>query len=177
MDGGIPALRLLNRMKKLYLMRHAKSSWEEPGVPDFSRPLVSKGVRKTGRIIGYLTDHGVTADLILSSPAVRALETARLVAAGIGYPAGRIRTERVIYGGNAEHILDLIFTVPDEVESLILFGHNPVITDLANFFLRPGIDDMPTSCMVGLSFEAKSWTEIPSASSATDFIIYPKILK
>jgi len=94
-------------MKLLYFIRHAKSSWEDPELTDLERPLLKRGVDKTRQMIRYLNKHKVTADLILSSPAVRALETARLVAGGIGYPPDRIRIEKAIYYGPAESILDL----------------------------------------------------------------------
>ena len=73
-------------MKTLYLVRHAKSSWEEPGVSDADRPLIPKGLKKTQLIVDFLLKRETKIDLMISSPAVRAYETAKLVAAGLDYP-------------------------------------------------------------------------------------------
>ncbi len=164
-------------MKTLYLMRHAKASWEEPGVTDINRPLVPKGVKKTGLVVDFLLKHGATVDLYISSPAVRAYETAKIVAAGLNFPVNKIKTDRKIYDGYYDRILDLIYGTPDEVESLMIFGHNPTITQLANLFLHPGIDNMSTSCVVCLSFDTATWAEIPAAEAKQEFIVYPKMLK
>ncbi|HPS62610.1 MAG TPA: histidine phosphatase family protein [Bacteroidales bacterium] len=159
------------------MVRHAKSSWEEPGVPDAQRTLTPKGMKKSARVIDFLKKRGAVADLMISSPAVRALETARLFAAGLGYPPSKIRTDRKIYDGYYDRILDIIYGTPNDVESLMIFGHNPTITHLANLFLHPGIDNMPTSCVVCLSFDTGKWEEIPAHEATTDFIVYPKMLK
>ncbi len=164
-------------MKTLYLARHAKSSWEEPGVSDFDRPLVPKGIRKTGLVIDYLKKQGTNTDLVISSPALRAHETAKLVAVGLNYPVSKIRTDRKIYDGYYDRILDIIYGTPNTVNSLMIFGHNPTMTNLANLFLHPGIDAMPTSCIVCLSFNTDKWEEIPNSEATCVFVVYPKMLK
>jgi phosphohistidine phosphatase len=163
-------------MKTLYLMRHAKASWEEPGVSDFNRPLVSKGVKKTRLVIDYLKQRGTVIDLMISSPALRALETAKLIATGLNYPENRIKTDRKIYDGYYDRILDIIYGTPNDVRSLMIFGHNPTITNLANLFLHPGIENMPTSCIVCLSFNAPGWEQIPAVPCEEEFIVFPKML-
>lgn len=164
-------------MKTLYLMRHAKSSWEEPGVSDADRPLVPKGIRKTRLIVDFLLNRNTSVDLMISSPAVRAFETAKIVASGLNYPVSKIRTERKIYDGYYDRILDLIYETSDNHNSLMIFGHNPTITNLANLFLHPGIEIMPTSCIVCLSFTTDKWEDIPSIEAIREFIIFPKMLK
>jgi len=164
-------------MKKLYLVRHAKSSWEEPGGSDLDRTLLDKGIRRTMNVIRFLNEHEVTIDLMLSSPAERAFQTAILIAKGIGYPEDKIRIERKIYDGYYDRILDLIYSTSDDVNSLMLLGHNPTITHLANLFLHPGIDLLPTSGTVCISFDTKKWETIPSAEPVSEFIIFPKMLK
>jgi len=164
-------------MKTLYLMRHAKSSWEEPGVSDADRPLIPKGVRKTKLIVDFLVKRETTIDLMISSPAIRAYETARIMAAGLKYPLNKIRTDRKIYDGYYDRILDIIYGTSSDIRSLMIFGHNPTITNLANLFLHPGIDNMPTSCVVCLSFDTGKWEEIPSKEAVQEFIVFPKMLK
>jgi len=163
-------------MKKLYLVRHAKSSWEEPGVSDIERPLLDKGIYKTQKIIHYLNERAIKIDLMISSPAVRAFQTAILIAHGIGYPEDKIRVERKIYDGYYDRILDLIYETPDEINSLMLFGHNPTITHLANLFLHPGIELLPTTGTVCISFDTEKWQSIPSVEPVSEFIIFPKML-
>ncbi|MCK9422616.1 MAG: histidine phosphatase family protein [Bacteroidales bacterium] len=164
-------------MKTLYLVRHAKASWEEPGVSDSHRPLLPKGIKRTERVAEFLKERGITIDLMLSSPAVRAYETARIMAAGLDYPLKNIKIERKIYEGYHDRILDIIYGTPDRINSLMIFGHNPTISQVANLFIHPGIEIMPTSCVACISFHSDTWAEIPSAEALKEFVIYPKLLK
>jgi phosphohistidine phosphatase len=164
-------------MKSLFLFRHAKSSWDTPGVPDDQRPLLPAGIRKTGLIVDFLKHRGTKADLIISSQAVRAYETARIVAAGLDYPLKNILKDRRIYDGPADRILELIFETKNESGSLMIFGHNPLITQLANFFMRPPVDDMPTSAVACIKFSTDKWEEIMTSVAAKEFFIFPKMLK
>jgi phosphohistidine phosphatase len=164
-------------MKTLYLARHAKSSWETAGVADADRPVTPKGIKRTNRVVEYLKKRETIADLVVSSPAVRALETAKIVAAGLGYPEDRIRIDRRIYEGHYDRILDLIYETPDTVNVLMVFGHNPTITQVANLFLHPGIEIMPTTGVVCITFDTDSWEQIPVASAISEFFVSPKLLK
>ena len=164
-------------MKTLYLMRHAKSSWEEPGVSDFDRPLIPRGHKKTKLIVDFLLKRGTTIDLVISSPALRAHETAKIIAAGLNYPVHKIKTDRKIYDGYYDRILDIIYGTANDLQSLMIFGHNPTITNLANLFLHPGIENMSTSCVVCISFDTDKWEETPSKEAIQEFIVFPKMLK
>lgn len=163
-------------MKTLYLVRHAKSSWDHPGLSDAERPLMQKGIERSQRVITFLKKRGVRPNLFISSPAVRAIETARIFAAGLGYPLPDIVIEQKIYDGYYDRILDVIYSAPNTFDSLILFGHNPTITNLANLFLHPGIDNMPTSAIVAIGFDTRRWEEIPAANARQLFIVSPKML-
>jgi phosphohistidine phosphatase len=164
-------------MKTLYLVRHAKSSREDPGCADEQRPLLDKGVKKTGRIVKFLRDKNILPDLIISSHAVRALETAKIIASGLDYPGKKIAVNRKIYDGYYDRILDIIYETPNDINSLMIVGHNPTISNLANLFLHPGIEDMPTSAVVSITFDTNQWEKIPSVDSKMDFFVFPKILK
>jgi phosphohistidine phosphatase len=163
-------------MKTLYLVRHAKSSWDAPGLADDLRNLLPKGVKKTKLVADYLAREGVKIDLMISSQAVRAYETAKIMAACLDYPVKQILKDRKIYDGPYDRLLDLIYGTANEVNSLMIFGHNPLITQLANLFLHPGIEDMPTSAVVCLTFQTGKWEEIPASKSEMKFFIYPKML-
>jgi len=164
-------------MKTLYLVRHAKSSWEEPGIKDIDRPLIESGIKKTQRIIEYFQKNNISVDLMISSPAIRAYETAKLIAKGIDYPVKKIIREMKIYDGYYDRILDVIYTAPAEVNSLMIFGHNPTITHLTNLFLDPGIDMLPTSGVACISFDTDKWENIPGTEPKKEFIVFPKMLK
>lgn len=164
-------------MKKLYLIRHAKAAAESSSGDDFDRPLVDKGVTKTERIVRYLNKINTKIDLIITSPADRAASTADIVAKGIGYPVENIRKDRKIYDGYYDRILDIIYTTPNDVISCMIFGHNPTITHLANLFITPGIEFLPTSGTVCISFNTDKWEEIPAAKATLEFVITPKMLK
>jgi phosphohistidine phosphatase len=161
-------------MKKLYLVRHAKSSREESGVTDIDRPLLEKGITRTQKVIKFLKERQVKIDLMISSPAERAIRTAALIAKGLGYPEEQIRLERKIYDGYYDRILDLIYAVPNHVDSLMIFGHNPSITHLSNLFLHPGIEPLPTTGTVCISFDTDKWESIPLVEPVREFVVFPK---
>jgi len=163
-------------MKTLYLVRHAKSSWEDESLPDEQRPLVQKGIKKAGQIVEFLIKRHAVIDLMISSPAVRAFETARILAEGLHYPADKIKIDRKIYDGSYDRMLDVIYATEDEVNSLMIVGHNPTITGLTNLFLHPGIELIPTSGVVCISFLSDQWAGIASTEPIREFIIFPKML-
>lgn len=144
---------------------------------DVDRPLIPKGVKKTKLVVSFLKSRETSLDLIISSPAVRAFETARIVAQGLGYPVEKIAIERRIYDGYYDRILDIIYGTPNNVNTLAIFGHNPTITHLANLFLHPGLDEIPTSGVVCLTFPTDKWEDIPSTDPVKEFFITPKMLK
>jgi phosphohistidine phosphatase len=164
-------------MKTLYLVRHAKSSWDHPGLSDFERPLLETGIKKTRQIIEYLNKKKVIAELIISSPAVRALETARLIAGGIAYPIENIKTEQAIYEAGVDDYLDVINNTPDEIASMMIFGHNPTITFVANLFLEKKIELLPTSGVVSVTFNTERWSKITEMRPSKESVVFPKMLK
>lgn len=164
-------------MKTLYLVRHAKSSWDAPGLADDQRPLLPKGVKKTRLVCDFILKEGGRTDLIISSQAVRAYETAKIMAACLDYPVKQILRDRRIYDGPYDRMLDLIYGTANNIESLMIVGHNPLITQLANLFLHPGIDEMPTSAVVCIDFLTEKWEDIPVSRSEKKFYIYPRLLK
>ena len=164
-------------MKTLYLVRHAKSSWDHPGLSDFNRPLIDTGIKKNRKIIKYLNEQSVSVDLIISSPAVRTLETARLIAAGVDYPIENIYQETALYEASLSEFLNVIYDTPDEINSLMIVGHNLTITHVANFFVGPGLEMLPTSGVVAISFKSEHWREIPSVQPKQLFVVFPKMLK
>lgn len=164
-------------MKTLCIVRHAKSDWSQPGQKDIDRTLLPKGIKKTLRILVYLNRKGVNPDLIISSHAVRARETARILADGLGYPVNNIQVDNTIYASDEEKVLDVIYGVDDKINTLIIVGHNPEFTHLSNMFLDTPVEMLPTSAVVSINFDTDHWNEIGSVPRSTNFFIYPKALK
>lgn len=152
-------MTLASPMKTLFLVRHAKSSWDDPSLADHERPLNDRGKRDAPKMGERLARRGVTADLILSSSAVRALTTARIIAEKIGYDPKSIVADRRIYGAQVSTLLYLIQELDDEHERVMLFGHNPELTELAHRF-SGDIGDMPTCAVVELTFDTPRWADI-----------------
>lgn len=164
-------------MKTLYIVRHAKSSWDNPEFSDHERPLMQKGVRKTAKISQYLSEMDVEPDMIISSTAVRAYETACLIAKALHYPVDKIQKEAKLYLSDSEQILNLIFGVDNKHKSLMIFGHNPTFTSFANQFLSEKIDWMPTSAVVAVKFDTDNWEDLCLSDKQLKFVVFPKMLK
>ncbi|MEI6821709.1 MAG: histidine phosphatase family protein [Bacteroidota bacterium] len=164
-------------MKTVYLMRHAKSTWEFPELKDEERPLIEKGIRRTKKIIRFLNIKNVKPDIIISSHAVRAQETAKLMAEGLDCPLNEIVIDEKVYESNIENLFNIVYGIPNDKNTLIMIGHNPTITNFANYFLTEYVDYMPTSAVVCVEFDTDKWNEIVSVKKQTRFIIYPKMLK
>ncbi len=163
-------------MKTLYIVRHAKSSWDHPGLDDDERPLLGKGVKRTLKIARYLQDKHISPDLLISSHAVRAHETAKIIAGIIGISEDNIIISSKLYHGSADHIYNELFGLSDNIDSVMIFGHNPTFTSFANHFLDDKIEWMPTSAVVSVSFETERWAELPMANYKTNFVVTPKDL-
>lgn len=146
-------------MKLLTLIRHAKSSRDDSSLPDKERPLNERGKRDAPMMGERLAARGVKADLILSSPAVRALATAEIIAKKIGYKRKDIVVDERIYGAHANTLFNLIRELDDKHARVILFGHNPEFTELAHTFSRE-IEDMPTCAVAEFTFDVARWADI-----------------
>lgn len=161
-------------MKTLYLLRHAKSSWEFTDLSDHDRPLNKRG-RKDAPLMGReLLSREIELDLILSSSAVRALTTASLVAKELEYDSHNIVIDEKIYGADKQELLEIIRQTTNDVNHLMVVGHNPVITDLANSLSPDHIADMPTAAVVCLRFDCPGWDEIGQENAALLFYDFPK---
>ncbi|MBW6496798.1 MAG: histidine phosphatase family protein [Bacteroidales bacterium] len=163
-------------MKTIYLVRHAKSSWADPGQKDHERPLLKVGIDRTQKVADFLIKKKVKPGLIISSHAVRAFQTARLLAKALGFPEEDIRQERQIYLGTEDSLLDLVHALPDELESVMLVGHNPVMTGLAQMLQARITEDLSTSAVVSVSFETDTWQSLLLASKQVNFVVYPRML-
>lgn len=161
-------------MKTLYLLRHAKSSWSFDELSDQERPLNDRG-RDDAPIMGQaLAKRRICPDLIVSSPAVRAMSTAVLVAREMRYPHDKIKVESGIYGAEVDDLLAIIHDLPDTAGSALLVGHNPTITETANALSPSSLNEMPTAAVVCLRFEADHWADVSKANGEFYFYDYPR---
>jgi phosphohistidine phosphatase len=146
-------------VKSLFLVRHAKSSKDDPTVADRNRPLADRGKKEAPKMGNRLAQRGVKPDLLVSSPALRALETAYLIADALGCDRKNIVLDDRLYGGTAETLLSVVQGLDQKVDAVMLFGHNPEFTDLAHRFARE-IADMPTCAVAEFHFDAKKWSDV-----------------
>lgn len=160
-------------MKTLFLIRHAKSSWDNAALPDKDRPLSDRGKRDAPKMGKRLAKRDVKPDLILSSPAMRALTTAEIIAKRLDYKLKEIVVDDRLYAGEADDLLKLIHELGDTLKRVMLFGHNPELTELAHR-LSSEITHMPTCAVAEFTFDAKSWSNIGKAKPAKVALDYPK---
>jgi phosphohistidine phosphatase len=159
----------------LYLLRHAKSSWDEPGLADHERPLAPRGRRATELIAKHIRRERIAPELVLCSTARRARETFEGIAPAIGDDL-EVRFEDDLYGASADELLARLQAVPDTVESAMLIGHNPSIQALALCLAAggEGLDRLgrkyPTGALATLTLDVP-WPELaPAAATLTGFV-------
>ena len=161
-------------MKELFLFRHAKSSWDDPDLADFDRPLNHRGKEDAPKMGERLRKMGILPDLIVASPAKRAKKTAKIVAEKLGYDEERIVWDERIYEASPQTLLYLVCQLPVEAKKVMIVGHNPGLTMLANILGDVAIDNIPTAGVVGIAFDAKKWDEACRMKGHTLFFEYPK---
>ena len=162
-------------MKTLYLLRHAKSSWKFEDLNDHDRPLAKRG-RTDAPLIGQeLCERKIKLDLIISSSAVRALSTATIVAKELDFDPEKIAVQEEIYRIDASSLLHFAQALPDEYSQVMLVGHNPTFTELANMLVPDkSIANIPTAGVVGISFDCSYWGQISSDNAKLLFFDFPK---
>jgi len=160
--------------RRLTLVRHATSSRDDMSLEDFMRPLNDRGRRDAPEIGRRLREGGVQPELIVSSPAKRAIKTARIIAGELNSPKAEILEADEIYEASAGELLGLVRRLPEEKRDVMLVGHNPGLTDFANLFLRPGLENIPTCGMVRLAFDALHWRDISPQRASLLVLDYPK---
>lgn len=152
-------------MKTLYLVRHAKSTRDPVPSSDRERPLAERGRRDAPKIGKRLYRRGVRPDLILSSPALRALSTAEIIARQLHYPRKHIVVDDRLYPGDAGALLRVIRGLDDKLARVMLIGHNPGLSDLAGRLCGEPTH-LSTCAVAGLTFDAGAWSDIGSAALA-----------
>ncbi|PSW22231.1 hypothetical protein C9I98_02920 [Photobacterium sanctipauli] len=162
-------------MKLLFLVRHAKSSWDDPTLDDHERPLNSRGMKNAPKMAQQLNAWQASPQLILTSSALRASETAYLMAKALhSKPKLESRTE--LYSESPFELLDIIRDCNDVVDRLMVVGHNPAMTDLANM-LGFQTENIPTCGVLVVGFEVDCWQAVAETDATIFFYDYPKRLR
>lgn len=162
-------------MKILTLVRHAKSSWNDSSLSDRERPLNRRGERDAPDMGQRIAGHGIRPSLIITSPAVRAWTTARIIAREISYPVEFLQREDRLYLASLTALLDTVVAQDDGFNDLMVVGHNPGLTEFANY-LVPGItNNLPTAGVVSVQLETDSWSLYERPACELLAFDYPKL--
>lgn len=165
-------------MKTLSVLRHAKSSWDYPELADIERPLLNKGVKRTLLICDALKEHNSTPDIIISSPAKRAMETANIIIDKLELSLSNLETNEDFYPGYAKNIVSELKDVSNSIDHLMIVGHNPGLTELVYSFIKEDyIDWIPTSGLVQIQFNCDKWSKINNKNAKLIRYLMPKQLK
>lgn len=160
-------------MRQLYLLRHAKSSWKYTHLKDFDRPLKERGKRNITGIREYAAENIELPELIISSEASRAMATAILFAEGIDYPIEKIYFTKRLYHSTPQVMLEILGEQAEDLQRIMLIGHNPGMTDLANFLQPEFIENIPTSGLAIIRCKG-NWNELKLHNNKLVQLITPK---
>jgi len=161
-------------MKTLYLVRHGKAAVGDSSEPDFDRTLMERGENDMDRVGNWLKELGVKPSLLVSSPAPRALDSAKIIARHLGYRIKSIRTRKSLYDQIEQAVLDVVHGIDDNHGTVMIFGHNPLFSDAARFFTEDLKEDLPTGGIVGIRFEVDRWRDVRGGIGRIVHRIFPK---
>lgn len=170
-------------MKHLYLLRHAKSSWDDPSLDDAERPLAPRGIRALARMRKYLRKAKIRPDLVICSPARRTRQTLSEVEPALGRDV-EVRIEPQVYGGGAGALVDLISRTPDSASSIMLIGHNPALQDLAVSLAVDGEEALrarlaqkfPTGGLAIIGMPLDAWRDLGEGRGTLEGLVLPREL-
>lgn len=162
-------------MKTLYLLRHAKSSWKNADLQDFDRPLNGRGRETAPLVGGFIRKKKLRVDLIISSPAVRARQTAALVKDSAGLAADLLFDER-IYEADVGALVEVVTQAAESADALLLVGHNPGLEELLMFLTGEG-HGMPTAALAALALDVEKWAKVREQTGRLEWLMRPKELE
>ena len=161
-------------MKKIYLVRHAKSSWDNPALPDIVRPLNSRGLDASDKMGVYLYQHGMIPQHIISSPATRALHAAINLSARLKKDTDTIQIDERLYFEGFEAMLQVIKDCPMEIHTVMLVGHEPDIGTLAEQLSGERIEKFPTCAVYVLTTGLEDWKLLSPGSCKKEIFLLPR---
>lgn len=149
-------------MKTLYIVRHAKSSWEYEGIKDIDRPLKKRGINDAYLISNVLQKKIACPDVFVSSSANRALHTAMIFSYSFNYPLANLKLSKSLYSFSDGYLIKTVKALDDGFDSAIIFSHDHGISDFVNKFGDKYLDHVPTCGVVGIKFDTNHWKNIKS---------------
>lgn len=161
-------------MKEIILVRHGKSSWEFD-ITDRNRPLKTRGINDSKLVSSELGSAGDIPHAIFSSPANRALSTCKIFTETLKISEEKINIIEDLYDFEGKSVINFIKSLPNDLDEVMIFGHNHAFTSISNIFGDTFIDNLPTSGLVKLNFDIDDWKDLKQGT--TKFIIIPKELK
>jgi phosphohistidine phosphatase len=164
-------------MKYLTVIRHAKSSWEEPGLEDIDRPINFRGKKAIATMGAFLKVKKIVPGLIITSPAVRARKTAEGIGKILNYPTEKIKIERNVYFGAVADLTSIIFSLPDKFQDVFLIGHEPLLSALIFRLTGNELPKFPTCSVYRIQWAVKKWGDASHQKGKCEFYVYPKMLK
>jgi len=159
-------------MKALYLLRHAKSSWDNPSLADLERPLSKRGLKAASLIGKVMGKQGVKVDVVLCSSAVRTRETVKLALKAAGLKQ-EVSYRAKLYAASADELANEISGLKDSVASVLLVGHNPGLADLL-YDLCGTVEHFPTAALARLTLQISRWGELRQGCGSLDWLIRPR---
>ena len=168
-------------MKTIYLVRHAAAAKGKPKSPDMKRVLSKKGRKEAVKMAKKLKKNGTLPDLLISSPAKRAMQTARVFAKAIKYPKDKILLNKTLYEANNASsngtLLEDVRRMDDQFQSVIVFGHDPLLTEFAHYLRKDFTEALPGCAVVRFDFNNISWTKVTAGRGILKFFDYPNRTK
>lgn len=162
-------------MKKLFLIRHAKSDWSDTSLNDFDRPLNKRGLREAPFMAKLLKNRDEKPDLIICSPSNRTKQTLEYFIKELEYKKDEVVFKEKLYVASFDNLLKIIRNIDDSYEIVCLIGHNPGICDLVNYLLGKSFENIPTCGIVQINFDVKKWVDISKNNSELIFFKHPKM--
>jgi phosphohistidine phosphatase len=160
--------------RRLFIIRHGKSSWDHENLDDFDRPLAERGRKNSREMAKRLMVKKLVPELILSSPASRALNTALIMLKYWGVGTERLQIQNALYDAHISDIEQVVSGVSSEIVSLAIYSHNASITSYANKFLKSPLDNLPTTGVVVVTLDSENWKRIGRKNVKETYVDYPK---
>lgn len=163
-------------MKTVILVRHGKASHDDISIADVRRPLTAEGRKRTKRIARYLADKNIGIEKLITSPAVRAFETAKILACELEISPADFIIEKSIYEAVPDQIFNMLYSLPGEVNRVMIVGHNPALYLFAVQYMQTPVDSLPTSGVISLEFDTEKWTDTGTCHAEVVFMVFPSML-
>ena len=164
----------MKKRKTLHIVRHAKSSWDFENISDIDRPLKLKGIQNSYEMARRIKIRYTLPDLIITSPAIRAIHTAIIFARVFEFPLDKIIIDENLYGAEEDSIMGLIKKTDNSISSLMIVGHNPELTNFVNRFVKDTIVNIGTTGIVSIVFDVEDWKDVDQKKLVSEHFDFPK---